>query len=145
MKFKSMGTAEDVKWHKISSRKMLPTLTKDAKRVLRCLQKIIASACAWQLHRTSLFLYLYNKNHNTLCSCWRIFPNHRHLETNWKGIEQGEDGMQNSRQTEDNSLLRKRKYEFFSRKPQRVERKIPLEQTHIPSESVLSSECWKAL
>lgn len=59
-----MGTAEDVKWHKITSRKMLPTLTKDAKRVLRCLQKIIASACAWQLHRTSLFLYLYNKNHN---------------------------------------------------------------------------------
>lgn len=64
VKFKSMGTAEDTKWHKITSRKMLPTLTKDAKRVLRCLQKIIASACDWQLHRTSLFLYLYNKNHN---------------------------------------------------------------------------------
>lgn len=109
-----MGVPKDKKLHEIMSRKMLPTLSKYTDNFEMPPEKKIASASAWRHHRTSLFPYLYNENHNYTVSCWKIFLNHWPVETNWKEIEIGEGGMQSCVQAKDNFLLWK-SIIFFSR------------------------------
>lgn len=104
-----MGTPEGMKQHEITSRKMLPTLSKYSERISRCLQKIIASAYAQRCQRTSLFLYLYNESCNyTLFMLGNISKS----LASWDQRERGSWPAE-SDTAEDNFLLRKKWFLFY--------------------------------